>query len=151
MSGNYTDTTDRAILNWTTGTSLGGWVPPTTVYVALLTADPSIIAAIPTDPHLSELTELSATGYSRQVVTFSSASSPGSGGLSQIQNSNLVTFGPFTGASGSSTATTFGALVDHATGTTGQVIQTWQWDNPIVVPQGQSITIPIGDLTLTQQ
>jgi hypothetical protein len=151
MSGNYTDTTDRAILNWTTGTSLGGWTPPGTLYVALLTADPSIIAAIPTDPQLTELTELGATGYSRQVVTFSAATSPGSGGLSQIQNSNLVTFGPFTGAGGSSTATTFGALVDHASGTVGQVIATWQWDQPILAPQGLSITIPIGNLTLTQQ
>lgn len=151
MSGNYTDTTDRAILNWTTGTSLGGWTPPTTVYVALLTADPSIIAAIPTDPQMTELTELSATGYARQVVTFSAATAPGSGGLSQSQNSNLLTFGPFTGAGGSSTAVTFGALVTVATGTAGEVISTWQWDNPILAPQNQSITIPIANMTLTQQ
>lgn len=151
MSGNYTDTTDRAILNWTTGTGLGGWTPPTTLYVALLTADPSILAAIPTDPQLNELTELSATGYARQTVSFSSAASPGSGGLSQIQNNTLITFGPFSGAGGSSTATTFGALVDHATGTTGEVIATWQWDSPILAPQNQSITIPINGLTLTQQ
>jgi len=151
MSGNYTDTTDRAILNWTTGTSLGGWTPPTNVYVALLTADPSIIAAIPTDPQMTELTELSAAGYSRQLCAFSSASSPGSGGLSQIQNSILLTFGPFTGASGSSTATTFGALVTVSTGTSGEVIATWQWNNPVLAPQNQSITVPVGSLTLTQQ
>lgn len=151
MSGNFTDTTDRAILNWITGTSLGGWTPPTTTYVALLTANPALTAAIPTDPHLTDFTELSATGYSRQAVTWSSSTSPGSGGNSQIQNSNLVTFGPFTGPSGSGTATTFGALVNVATGTTGEVIAVWQWDTPQVAPQNQSITIPIANLTLTQQ
>lgn len=150
MSGNLTDTTDRAVLNWVTGTSLGGWTPPTTAYVALLTVDPATTAATPTDPHLSELTELAATGYSRQVVTFTSATSP-SQGLSQIQNSNLVTFGPFTDAAGSGTPTTYGALVNVASGTSGEVICVWQWDAPITAPQNQSITIPIANLTFTQQ
>jgi hypothetical protein len=150
MAGTITDTTDRAILNWITGTSLGGWTPPTTAYIALLTADPSTTAATPTDPQLSELTELAATGYSRQVMTFSAATTPVNG-TTQIQNSNLLTFGPFTSASGSGTPTTFGALVTAASGTTGEVICTWQWDIPIVAPQNQSITIPIADLTFTQQ
>lgn len=150
MSGNLTDTTDRAILNWITGTSLGGWAPPSTAYVALLTVDPSTTSAIPTDPQLSELTELAATGYSRQVATFTSATSP-TQGTSQIQNSNLITFGPFTAASGSGTPTTYGALVNTASGTTGEVICVWQWDTPITAPQNQSITIPIANLTFTQQ
>lgn len=150
MSGNLTDTTDRAILNWITGTSLGGWTPPTTGYVALLTVDPSTTAAIPTDPQLSELTELAATGYSRQVVTWTASTSP-TNGTSQIQNSNLVTFGPFTATSGSGTPTTFGALVTAASGTTGEVIAVWEWDIPVLAPQNQSITVPIADITLTQQ
>ena len=150
MSGNLTDTTDRAILNWITGTSLGGWTPPTTGYVALLTVDPSTTAAIPTDPQLSELTELTATGYSRQVVTWTASTSP-TNGTSQIQNSNLVTFGPFTATSGSGTPTTFGALVTTASGTTGEVIAVWEWDIPVLAPQNQSITVPIADITLTQQ
>lgn len=150
MSGNLTDTTDRAVLNWITGTSLGGWTPPSTAYIMLLTADPTTTAAVPTNPQLSELTELVATGYSRQVVTFTAATTP-TGGTSQIQNAGLVTFGPFTGATGSATTTTFGALVNVASGTTGEVIATWQWDTPVLAPQNQSITIPIGNLTLTQQ
>lgn len=150
MSGNLTDTTDRAILNWITGTSLGGWTPPTTGYIALLTVDPSTTAADPTDPQLSELTELAATGYSRQVATWSAATSP-SNGLSQIQNSNLITFGPFTGSAGSGTTTTYGALVTAVSGTTGEVICTWAWDTSVLAPQNQSITIPIANLTLTQQ
>lgn len=150
MSGNFTDATDRAILNWVTGTSLGGWTPPTTAYVMLLTADPSTTAAVPTNPQLSELTELVATGYSRQVVTFTASTTP-TGGTSQIQNANLVTFGPFTAANGSGTTTTFGALVNAASGTTGEVIAVWQWDTPVLAPQNQSITIPIANITLTQQ
>jgi len=150
MAGNLTDTTDRAVLNWITGTSPGGWTPPTTGYVMLLTADPTTTSAVPTNPQLSELTELTATGYTRQVVTFTAASTP-NGGTSQIQNSNLLTFGPFTGSSGSGTTTTFGALVNVASGTTGEVIATWQWDIPVLAPQNQSITIPIANITLTQQ
>lgn len=150
MAGNFTDTTDRAILNWITGTSLGGWTPPTTAYVALLTVDPATTAVIPTDPQLSELTELSATGYTREIVTFSVATSP-TNGTSQIQNSNLVTFGPFTGVAGSGSPATFGALVNVASGTSGEVISVWEWDTPITAPQNQAITIPINNLTFTQQ
>lgn len=150
MSGNFTDTTDRAILNWITGTALGGWTPPSTAYVALLTVDPSTTAVIPTNPQLSELTELSATGYSRQVITFTAATSP-TQGTSQIQNNTLVTFGPFTAAAGSGTPTTFGALVNVSSGTSGEVICIWQWDTPITAPQNQSINIPIANLTFTQQ
>lgn len=149
--GNFTDTTDRALLNYVTGTSLGGWTPPTTVYCMLLTANPALSAALPKDPQLSELTELSAAGYSRQIVTWGSATSPSPGGASQIQNSNIVTFGPFTNAAGSGTPTTYGALVNVASGTVGEVFATWQWDSPVVAPQNQSITIPVGSLTLTQQ
>lgn len=150
MSGNLTDTTDRAILNWITGTSLGGWTPPTTGYIALLTVDPSTTAVISTDPQMSELTELAATGYSRQAITWTAATSP-SGGTSQIQNANLVTFGPFTAANGSGTPTTFAALVTTASGTSGEVISVWEWDTPVLAPQNQSITIPIANVVLTQQ
>lgn len=151
MSGNFTDVTDRALLNWITGTSLGGFTPPTTTYIMLLTANPALTAAIPTSPTLAELTELSATGYARQIATWSAAATPSPGGLSQIKNSNLITFGPFTGVSGSGTATTYGALVNVVSGTTGEVFAIWQWDTPVVAPQGQSITIPIANLTMSQQ
>jgi hypothetical protein len=150
MSGNLTDATDRAVLNWITGTSLGGWTPPATAYVMLLTADPTTTSAVPTNPQLSELVELAATGYARQVATFSVSTTPNNG-TSQIQNSNLLTFGPFTGSAGSGTTTTYGALVNVASGTAGEVIATWQWDIPVLAPQNQSITIPIANITLTQQ
>lgn len=150
MAGNLTDATDRAILNWITGTSLGGWTPPATAYIMLLTADPSLTAANPTNPQLSELSELAATGYSRQACSFSTATSP-TGGTSQITNTSTVTFGPFTGASGSGTPTTFGALVNVASGTTGNVVAVWQWDSSVLAPQNQSIVIQPGNLTLTQQ
>lgn len=150
MSGSFTDTTDRALLNYVTGTSLGGWTPPTTTYLMLLTADPSLTATIPSDPTLAELPELSAAGYNRQTVTWSSAATP-TNGLSQIANSNLVTFGPFTAPSGSGSATTFGALVNVGSGTTGEVFAVWKWDNSVLAPQNQSITIPIANLIMTLQ
>lgn len=149
MSGSFTDTTDRALLNYVTGTSLGGWTPPTTTYIMLLTADPSLTATIPNDPTLAELPELSAAGYNRQIVTWSSATT--ANGISQIKNNNLVTFGPFTAPSGSGTATTFGALVNVGSGTSGEVFAVWKWDNSVLAPQNQSITIPIANLSLTQQ
>ena len=149
MSGSFTDTTDRALLNYVTGTSLGGWTPPVTTYIMLLTADPSLTAATPTDPTLAELTELSASGYSRQIATWSSATS--SSGLSQIKNSNIVTFEPFPEALGSGTATTYGAMVNVASGTSGLVYAVWQWDNAVIAPQNQAITIPVNSLIMTQQ
>lgn len=150
MAGNFTDSTDRAFLDYITGTSLGTWTPPVTTYIMLLTANPATTAAVPTDPQLSELAELTAIGYSRQIATWSSSTSP-SNGVSQIQNNNLLTFGPFTGASGSGSATTYGAMVNVATGTTGLVYATWSWNQSILAPQNQTITIPIASLTFTQQ
>jgi hypothetical protein len=150
MSGNFTDTTDRALLNYLTGTSLGGWTPPTTTYIMLLTANPALTAVIPTDPTLAELPELSAAGYSRQIATWSVSTTP-TGGLSQIQNSNLITYGPFTAPSGSGTATTYGAMVSASSGTSGEVFAVWAWDSSVLSPQNQSITIPIASLSLTQQ
>lgn len=149
--GTLTDTTDRALLNYVTGTSLGGWTPPTTVYCMLLTADPSLTAALPKDPQLSELTELSAPGYSRQVVNWAAATTPAPGGNSQIKNSNILTFGPFTAPTGSGSASTFGALVTVASGTIGEVLATWQWDSPVFSVQNESITVPVGKLTITHQ
>lgn len=150
MSGNFTDTTDRALLNYVTGTPLGGWTPPATTYLMLLTSNPSSVAAIPTDPTIAELPEMVATGYSRKAVTWASSTTP-SGGISQIANNAVVTFGPFTDVAGSGNPATHGALVDVASGTVGKVISVWQWDTPVVAPQNQSITIPVGNLTITQQ
>lgn len=150
MIGSATDTTSKALLNWLTGTSLGSWVPPTTTYLALLTVDPSTTAAVPTDPQVSELQEITATGYSRQVISWNSATTP-TGGTSQIQNSSTVTFGPFTGASGSGSPTTFGALVTSASGSSGEVLFTWQWDSPVLAVQNQPIQILSGSLDIFQQ
>jgi hypothetical protein len=149
MSGNFTNTTDRALLNYVTGTSLGGWTPPTTTYIMLLTSDPAASAAIPSDPTLAELSEMVATGYARKIVTWGSATTPSD--VSQISNNNVITFGPFTDLVGSGNPTTHGALVNVVSGTIGEVFAVWQWDAPRVAPQNQSITIPIGNLTITQQ
>ena len=150
MIGSATDTTDRATLNWLTGTGVGAWIPPTAIYLALLTANPATTAAVPTDPQLSELQELSATGYSRQAVVWNNATTP-IGGQSVIVNSNNVSFGPFTSANGSGSPATFGALVTTSSGTTGEVIYTFQWSQPLLAAQNTPILVSAGAISLYQQ
>lgn len=159
MSGVFTDSTSRAVLDWLTGNSLPpGWTAPTNTYLALLTADPTILPTMSdganfdttTDPQMSNLTEVSAAGYSRQLVAWGASSTPNSQ-PTQIQNSTQLTFGTFTGSAGMGAPTTFGALVTSSTGSTGQVLMTWQWDNPISAAQNESIVVPVAALTMTLQ
>lgn len=159
MSGTFTDTADRAVLSWLTGSTMPpGWTAPTNVYLALLTADPRLLPIPPggdtpgftNDPQLVDLAEVAATGYNRQEV-FWGAPSTALNAPSQIQNNTQLTFGPFTDSSGMGSATTHGALVDVSSGTTGQVLMTWQWDNPVAAGQNESIIVPVGALTMTLQ
>jgi len=159
MSGTFTDTTDRAVLSWLAGETLpGGWTAPTDTYLVLLTADPRVLPPAPggdqpgftNDPEISDFTEVSATGYSRQLVSWGTAQT-NVGNPSSISNSVQITFGPFTDGSGMGAATTHGALVTVASGTAGEVIMVWQWDNPVSATQNESIIVPVGALTMTLQ
>lgn len=159
MSGTFTDTTDRAVLSWLAGVTLpGGWTPPTNTYLALLTADPRVLAPAPggdqpgftNDPAITDFTEVSATGYTRQQVTWAAALTS-SNNPSSIANGTQITFGPFTDSSGMGAATTHGALVTVGSGTSGEVIMVWQWDNPVSAAQNESIIVPVGALTMTLQ
>jgi len=159
MSGTFTDTADRAVLSWLAGESLpSGWAPPTDTYLALLTADPRILPIPPggdtpdytNDPGIDDFAEVSATGYSRQLVAWAPAQTA-TGNPSSIANSAQITFGPFTDGSGMGAATTHGALVTVGSGTAGNVIMVWQWDNPVAAGQNESIIVPTGALTMTLQ
>lgn len=159
MSGTFTDTADRAVLSWLAGETLpSGWAPPTDTYLALLTADPRILPIPPggdtpeftNDPSIADFSEVSATGYSRQLVAWAAAQTP-TGNPSSISNSAQITFGPFTDSAGMGSATTHGALVTVGSGTSGNVIMVWEWDNPVAAGQNESIIVPIGALTMTLQ
>lgn len=159
MSGTFTDTADRAALSWLAGEPLpSGWTAPTDTYLALLTADPRILPIPPggdspeftNDPSIDDFSEVSATGYARQLVAWSAAQTS-SNNPSSISNSAQITFGPFTGSSGMGAATTHGALVTVSSGNLGNVIMVWQWDNPVAAGQNESIIVPVGALTMTLQ
>lgn len=116
------------------------WVAaPAQFFLALLTADPT--GAI----NVSDLTEVTTTGYSRVACVFSpaSASVP-----AVISNSSLLTFGPMT--ANMAVAAQWAALVTAASGITCKLQYTWALDTPQQVLQTQTIQIAAGQLTIAQ-
>lgn len=106
------------------------YTSPTTVYVGLYTA-------APTDAGGG--TEVSGGGYAREAATFGAAS----GG--SISNSAIVDFGTTTGAWG--TVTHFGIFDAE---TAGNLLY---WDALTaekVIGNGDPVSFPIGDLTVTE-
>jgi hypothetical protein len=118
-----------------------------TTYLMLLTVDPDVAAGGGPfyDPTLAELTELSATGYARQAVTWVAAAE-GSYSTEAV-NSADINFGPFTGSTGSGAdPIIFAALTTAASGTTGDVLWTWPTGGPLSVAQNVPILCPAGSL-----
>lgn len=158
MSGQFTDSASRATLSWLVGNTLpSGWTPATNTYLALLTSDPRVsvvngVSVFNNDPDMTDVVaaEFTATGYVRKQVTWSAAQT-NTGNPSSTNNSAQLTYGPFTDASGSGAATTFGALVTSSTGTSGNVIHVWEWDNPVSAAQNESVVISVSNLTMTLQ
>jgi hypothetical protein len=107
-----------------------------TMYVALLTAAPTDTSTLAT------MTELTATGYSRQSVTFGAAT----GDPSVMANTNVLTFGAF---STDPANVTHLALVSAASGTTGDLTWYWTADAAKDAAIGDSISIAAGALTLS--
>jgi hypothetical protein len=122
-------------LNALTGTS----VSSQTMYLALCTADPSNAVLV------SDLQEVTTSGYSRVEVTFNS---PTASYPSVITNSNLITFGPMT--ANMTLGTQWVAMVTSASGTGGSLIYTWTLDTPQQVDATQEIAIAAGDLSVSQ-
>ena len=118
---------ENKILDHILGTTT--YTKPTTVYLALFTNDPTDAASG---------TEVSTGGYSRQAVTFN-ASSGGS-----ATNSSLETFS----ASGASFGTiTHWALFDASS--SGNMLVYGTVSPSVTVASGESISFPIGSLTVT--
>ena len=107
-----------------------------TTYVALLT-----VAA--TDANLiSELTEVTTSGYARQSVTWSAPT----GDPQVSSNTNAMTFGPFTADPPNITHL---ALVSSASGTSGDLLYRWQADTTRDGITNDSITIAVGALSMS--
>lgn len=107
-----------------------------TTYLALLTAAPSDTSTLAT------MTELSATGYSRQAVTWAAPS----GDPSSTSNSGTITFGPF---STDPANITHCALVSASSGTTGDFLMHWTLTTARDPASGDSATVASGALVMT--
>ncbi|MFD6934646.1 hypothetical protein ACFWAP_00625 [Streptomyces goshikiensis] len=112
-----------------------------TCYLTMLTSDPGRTANLAT----MAAVEVKATGYSRQPVSFSSATSAPGGG-SGASNSVPAYFGPFTSSGGMGTVATHAGLVTVPTGTTGAVLAVWQLDAPVTAGRNENITLSTGGL-----
>ena len=106
-----------------------------TTYLALLTAAPSDSTTNGT------MTELSATGYSRQAVTWDAPS----GDPRVTSNSGVITFGP---VSTDPSNVTHAALVSSASGTTGDFIYYWTLDAARDGIAGDSFQVADGALVM---
>jgi len=114
------------------------WVVAGDPYIALLTADPT------GSTEISQLSECTDSGYSRQIVDWNSATAttPVS-----IQNSALITFGPF--SINMTLPCQWLALVSVPTGTNGLLLETFTLSSPQQVLATQSITLAPESLTIT--
>ncbi|ORT58164.1 hypothetical protein [Streptomyces sp. CB03238] len=128
---------------WLNGLTTGRTDGTGTLYLALLTSDPGRRTAM-TDMAAVEIT---ATGYSRQPLPFSVATSPLGGG-SSVSNSAPVFFGPFTASGGMGAVATHAALVSAATGTGGGVMAVWQLDTPVSASQNENLMLSTAGLAV---
>jgi hypothetical protein len=109
-----------------------------TMYLCALTADPTRTGTMAT------MTEYAATGYARQAYTPSAPATSGNNRLTN--NTNTITFGPLTGATGA-VAITHLALVSAATGTAGDLVARWAVDASRSPAAGDSISVAISGVS----
>lgn len=137
MAGQFSDAGSNKALDAVTGRAT---VSSSTTYLALLTSAPSDT----TD--LASMPEYTATGYSRQAVSWSSPALNASN-VPETANSATVTFGPFT--AGTSATITHAALVDAASGTTGNILAWWDLDTSRTPSTNDSVEVTSGNLKLS--
>lgn len=115
-------------------------------YVALLTASP-FTSGPGSGPaqQISDLVELTTSGYSRVQVTWANATAAYP---SVVASSDVLTFGPM--SANMTLAAQWAAMVSAATGTTGLLYYFWQLDTPQQVNISQSIQVPVDSLTLSE-
>ena len=108
----------------------------TKLYVAMLNADPGL------DAVMLSLPEIADAGYARQLVR----STPPALHPRATGNNSLLTFGPF--PAGMARSAIYVALVESATGTSGQVRYVWPLDTLLQAGLSESVQLPASALTL---
>lgn len=137
MAGQFSDAGSDKALDAVTGRAT---VSSATTYLALLTSAPGDTTS------LASMAEYTATGYSRQSVTWS-APSLNASNVPETSNSGTVTFGPFTAGTGAEI--THAALVTAASGTTGSILAWWQLDAARTPSTNDSVEVTTGNLKLS--
>jgi hypothetical protein len=130
-------TEDRTLDFWFKANSLST-TAPTTVYVGLATSADSAGDTLANLEANTQTDEVSGNGYSRQSVTFASAS----GGA--ISTNATVTF---TASGGNWGTITHVAIFDAAT--SGEIIAAGSLSSSKVISDGDSLQIASGNLTVT--
>jgi hypothetical protein len=133
MAGAASDYLELKLLDHALGTTT--FTKPTTVYVALFTADP-------TDPgsYTNEIATTGSTAYARQSITFSAASSG-----SAVSNAT-VTFPTATATWGT---VSHMAIVDGATRGAGNVLFYGPVTTSKLIETGDTFQITSGNVTIS--
>ncbi len=124
---NLSNHAENAILNHTTGKA--AWTMPTTLYLALFSADPTDAVGAG---------ELSGGGYARIALTFATAASGTTSNDTQED---------FAAAATDWTQATHWVLFDALTG--GNGIWHGAWGTPVTVLTGQQFRVRVGDIVLS--
>lgn len=137
MAGEFSDAGSNRALDAVTGRAT---VSSATTYLALLTSAPNDTTT------LAGMAEYTATGYSRQAVTWSAPALNGSN-VPETTNSTTLTYGPLTAGTGASI--THAALVTAASGTTGSILAWWSLDASRTPSTNDSVEVTAGNLKLS--
>lgn len=148
-TGNAPSGTTASNSWWSAGTL--AWAAVGSLYLALLTADPTTSGANGSPAvNISDLVEDQTAGYARQAITFTQVTEATAAAPPEpASNTTAITFGPYT--ANQALAVQWGALVTVASGSAGTLLYTWNLDTIEQVQVSQPIIIPAGDLLLEQQ
>lgn len=128
--GSKTDYLENKTLDHHLGTA--AFTSPGTVYIALLTADPTDTG--------SQASEVSGNGYAREIITFDAAAS------GVTQNDTLIQFDTPTGP-GWGTVSHW-AIVDALT--SGNYLYHSAFDTARAVAASDDVEVPIGGIIITE-
>jgi hypothetical protein len=133
---------ERSVLDHTLKNS--AFTQPSVLYVALFTGTP---AANLQDGTLTAEVSSSGTAYARQAITFSAASTTGSGlsAVTTASNSATVTFPTATASFGT---ITYVAIMDNATRGAGNVLFFGAVTTSKSIDTGDTFQITSGNLTI---
>lgn len=132
MAGSMTRPAKRRALDAAMGKAVAAVAG--SFYLGLATTDPG------ENPTLGSITEVTTSGYSRQLVTIGAASDAST---TQASNSDIETWGPFT-ADPPSIGWAF--LTDASSGITGTVLYRWKFDTARDASINDSLQVAVSAL-----